>query len=106
MFYFVIFCNVLITNGCGAVFERQGPEVRTEEREARRQTHEVRSEGPSGEAASPSSHPDQLIAGLSGLLRQLASPSPLYPDHKLPEDSSIASAMYLVPRRGQAPLPQ
>ncbi len=26
----------------------------------RRQTHAVRAEGPSGEAASPSSHPDQL----------------------------------------------
>ncbi len=30
MFYFVIFCKVLITNECGTVFGRQGPEVRTE----------------------------------------------------------------------------
>ncbi len=42
-------------------FGRQGPEVHTEERAARRQTHEVRSEGPSGAAASPSSHPDQFF---------------------------------------------
>jgi len=36
---------------------RYSPEVRTE---ASRQTHEVRSEGPSGAAASPSSHPDDF----------------------------------------------
>ena len=28
MFYLVLFCKILITNGCGIVFGRQGPEVR------------------------------------------------------------------------------
>ncbi len=27
MFYLVLFCKFLITNGCGIVFGRQGPEV-------------------------------------------------------------------------------
>ena len=27
MFYLVLFCKFLITNGCGTVFGRQGPEV-------------------------------------------------------------------------------
>ena len=27
MFYLVLFCKLLITNGCGIVFGRQGPEV-------------------------------------------------------------------------------
>jgi len=30
MFYLVLFCKLLITNGRGTVFGRQGPEVRTE----------------------------------------------------------------------------
>ncbi len=42
MFYFVIFCKFLITSECGIVFGRQGPEVRTEEREALRQTPKAR----------------------------------------------------------------
>jgi len=45
MFSFVIFCNPLITSECGTVFGRPGPEVRAEEREARRQTHEMRPQG-------------------------------------------------------------
>jgi hypothetical protein len=53
-----------------------------------------------------SSYPDQLLSNLTALLRQAASPSRLYPDHKWPEDSSTISAMCLVRQRGQAPLPQ
>ena len=50
---------ITTTYKCLNAFGRQGPEVHTEAREARRQTYEVRSAGPSGVAASPSSHPDQ-----------------------------------------------
>ena len=42
----------------------------------------------------------------TGLLRQLALPAPLYPDHKWPEDSSTTSAMCLERQRDQAPLTQ
>jgi len=56
--------------------------------------------------AIKSTHPDQFIPDPSGLLRQPALSSLLYPDHKWPADSSTASAMYLVRQRGQAPLPQ
>jgi hypothetical protein len=82
----MIFCKVLITNGCGIVFGKQGPEVRTETspRADRRTTNrqeadsderasrvrpkgqaqdargQLWSEGPSGAAASQYSHPDHF----------------------------------------------
>jgi len=48
----MIFCKVLITNGCGIVFGKQGPEVRTETspRADRRTTN--RQEADSDERAS------------------------------------------------------
>jgi hypothetical protein len=48
----MIFCKVLITNGCGIVLEKQGPEVRTEAspRADRRTTN--RQEADSDERAS------------------------------------------------------